>query len=98
MKTYVGKRTIDGLVVTVNGQMLAERYELKRFTKNGFEWAYEGDSPRQLALAILAHHLGDDERAVRLSGPFMKTVVANLDNDWELSGADIDAALQEVVG
>jgi len=98
MKTYVGKRTIDGLVVTVNGQMLAERYELKRFTKNGFEWAYEGDSPQQLALAILAHHLGDDERAVRLSGPFMKTVVANLDNDWELSGADIDAALQEVAG
>jgi len=98
MKTYVGKRTIDGLVVTVNGQTLAERYELKRFTKNGFEWAYEGDSPQQLALAILAHHLGDDERAVRLSGPFMKTVVANLDNDWELSGADIDAALQEVAG
>lgn len=98
MKTYVGKRTIDGLVVTVNGQTLAERYELKRFTKNGFEWAYEGDSPQQLALAILADHLGDDERAVRLSGPFMKTVVANLDNDWVLSGANIDAALQEVAG
>ncbi len=98
MKTYVGKRTIDGLVVTVNGQTLAERYELKRFTKNGFEWAYEGDSPQQLALAILADHLGDDERAVRLSGPFMKAVVANLDNDWVLSGADIDAALQEVAG
>jgi hypothetical protein len=98
MKTYVGKRTIDGLVVTVNGQTLAERYELKRFTKNGFEWAYEGDSPQQLALAILADHLGDDERAVRLSGPFMKAVVANLDNDWVLSGANIDAALQEVAG
>ena len=96
MKTYAGRRTIDGLVVTVNGQTLAERYEFKRFTKNGFEWAYEGDSPQQLALAILADHLGDNERAVRLSGPFMKTVVANLDNDWELSGADIDAALREL--
>ncbi len=98
MKTYAGKRTIDGLVVTVNGQALAERYELKRFTKNGFEWAYEGDSPQQLALAILADHLGDDARAIALSAPFMKAVVANLDNDWALSGADIDAALQEVAG
>ena len=96
MKTYAGKRTIDGLVVTVNGQALAERYEIKRFTKNGFEWAYEGDSPQQLALAILADHLGDTERAVRLSEPFMKAVVANLDNDWELSGADIDAALHKL--
>jgi hypothetical protein len=98
MKSYAGKRTIDGLVVTVNGQALAERYELKRFTKNGFEWAYEGDSPQQLALAILADHLGDDARAVRLSEPFMKAMVANLDNDWELSGAEIDAALQEIAG
>jgi hypothetical protein len=98
MKSYTGKRTIDGLVVTVNGQALAERYELKRFTKNGFEWAYEGDSPQQLALAILADHLGDDARAVRLSEPFMKAMVANLDNDWELSGAEIDAALQEIAG
>jgi hypothetical protein len=98
MKTYAGKRTIDGLVVTVNGQALAERHEIRRFTKNGFEWAYEGDSPQQLALAILADHLGDTERAERLSEPFMKAVVANLDNDWELSGADIDAALYKLSG
>jgi hypothetical protein len=52
MKIYQGKRTIDGLVVTVDGQPLAEHYEVKRFTKFGFEWTYEGDSPQQLALAI----------------------------------------------
>ena len=37
MKTYEGKRTIDGLVVTVDGQKLTEHYEVKRFTKFGFE-------------------------------------------------------------
>src|SRR5215467_13005481 len=93
MSTYEGKRTIDGLVVTVDGRRLDEHYEVKRFTRYGFEWTYEGASPQQLALAILFDHLGDSERAARLSEPFMKAVVANLDNDWTLAGPDIDAFL-----
>ena len=93
MKTYEGKRTIDGLVVTVDGKPLDEHYEVKRFTKFGFEWTYEGDSPRQLALAILFDHLGDKERATILSEPFMKEIVANLDNDWTLGGDEIDRFL-----
>jgi hypothetical protein len=95
MKIYEGKRTIDGLVVTVDGQRLDEHYEVKRFTKFGFEWTYEGESPRQLAMAILYDHLGDKERAVRLSESFMTAVVANLDNDWVLSGAEVDAFLRQ---
>jgi Family of unknown function (DUF6166) len=94
MKTYAGRRTIDGLVVTVDGKPLSTHDEVKSFTKYGFEWAYEGASPHQLALALLVDHLGDADKAVRLSEGFMKRVVANLDNDWELSGADIDAALR----
>jgi hypothetical protein len=94
MKTYEGKRTIDGLVVTVDGRRLDEHYEVKRFTKYGFEWTYEGASPQQLALAILFDHLGDQERAVRLSEPFMKEIVANLDQDWTLGGDAIDAFLR----
>ena len=82
MKTYEGKRTIDGLVVTADGRPLTEHYDVKRFTKYGFEWTYEGESPQQLSLAILYDYLGDKERAIALSEPFMKTVVANLDNDW----------------
>ena len=96
MTIYEGKRTIDGLVVTVDGRPLSERYEVKRFTRFGFEWTYEGESPRQLALAILVDYLGDTDRAIRLSEPFMKLVVANLDNDWRLSGADVDAALRNL--
>ena len=91
MKTYEGKRTIDGLVVTVDGKPLPEHYEVRQFTKRGFEWTYDGTSPRQLALAILFDHLGDQDRAIALSEPYMKDVVANLDNDWKLTGADVDA-------
>jgi hypothetical protein len=90
MRTYEGKRTIDGLVVTVDGRPLDEHYEVKRFANYGFEWAYEGESPRQLALAILYDHLSDRERAIELSEPFMKAVVSNFDNDWTLTGAQID--------
>jgi hypothetical protein len=96
MKTYVGERTIDGLRVTVDGRKLDEHYEIKQFTKYGFEWTYEGDSPQQLALAILAEQIGDPQRALRLSGPFMKKIVANLDNDWTLTGDEIDAAVRSL--
>ncbi|HWK86748.1 MAG TPA: DUF6166 domain-containing protein [Xanthobacteraceae bacterium] len=94
MKIYEGKRTIDGLRVTVDGRPLSEHYEVKQFTKYGFEWTYEGESPQQLALAILVDHLGDNEKAIRLSAPFMKKVVANLDNDWTLKSDEIDQALK----
>ena len=94
MSTYEGKRTIDGLVVTADGKKLDEHYEIKRFTKFGFEWTYEGESPQQLALAILYDHLGDKDRAIRLSEPFMKKIVANLDNDWTLTGQEIDTFLR----
>jgi hypothetical protein len=93
-KTYAGQRTIDGLVVTVDGKQLDERYDVKRFTKYGFEWTYEGESPRQLALAILLDYLGDNDRAIRLAEPFMQEVVANLDNDWTISGDQIEAFLR----
>ena len=94
MKAYEGKRTIDGLVVTVDGKQLDEHYEVKRFTKYGFEWTYEGESPQQLALAILFDYLGDRERAIRLSEILMRDVVANLDNDWTISSEEIDTFLQ----
>ena len=96
MKVYRGERTIDGLVVTVDGRPLPPRYDLKRLSATGFEWTYEGAGPAQLALALLADHLGDDSRALALYQPFMTRVVAELDNSWELSSADIEAALAEL--
>jgi len=98
MSIYEGSRTSDGLVVTVDGKRLDEHYEVKRFTKFGFEWTYEGDSPQQLALAILFDRLANKEHAIGLSEPFMKTVIANLDNDWKLTGEEIDAFVRSNPG
>jgi hypothetical protein len=88
MKTYEGKRSIDGLVVTIDGRPLPEHYEVQRFTKWGFEWTYEGASPQQLALAILYEHLGDKERAPLAVGAVHEGGGdANLDNNWSESRA-----------
>lgn len=96
MKRYEGRRTIDGIRVTVNGQRLDEHVQVRKFTNYGFEWSYEGDSPRQLALAILADYLGDETRALDLSEGFMKEVIANLDNDWTLTIKEIDQAVRQL--
>lgn len=96
MKRYRGARTIDGIAVTVDGAPLAERTDLRRFTDRGFEWTYEGAAPAQLALALLADHLGDDAEALAHCEPFMRAAVANFENDWEMSGADIDAVLAAI--
>ena len=52
MKQYVGDRTIDGVKVTVDGAPLNPRTDVTEFTKNGFEWSYEGPEPRQLRLLL----------------------------------------------
>lgn len=96
MKTYRGDRTIDGIEVTVDGRPLDPRYDLKRLTSTGFEWTYEGQGPAQLALALLAEHLGDEARALALHEAFMRAVVANLGNEWELTSADLDAAVAAI--
>ena len=94
MKTYAGDRTIDGIVATVDGRPLDERLDIRRYSENGFEWTYEGPESRQLALAILADHLGDADRALALVEPFMRDVVANFDNTWEMTSDDVAAAIE----
>lgn len=98
MKTYAGDRTIDGIVVTVDGEPLDQRLDVRTYSRNGFEWTYEGDESRQLALAILADHLGDEDHALRLVEPFMREVVANFDNTWEMTEDDVAAAVEAIEG
>ena len=94
MKIYEGSRTIDGIRVTVDGQPLEDRTDIMRFSSTGFEWTYAGDAPRQLALALLANFLDDDDKALELSEAFMNTVVTDFDNDWQITGDEIAVALQ----
>lgn len=96
VKTYVGSRTMDGIRVLVDQAPLAERLDIVPYSKGGFEWTYEGAEPSQLALALLADHLGDDEKALELCQPFMRAVVANLENDWTLTSEDIDQAIEKI--
>jgi Family of unknown function (DUF6166) len=98
MKVYSGDRTIDGVKVTVDGAPLDPCLNVVEFTKNGFEWSYEGPEPRQLALALLVDHLGDPARAKAMVEPFMTAVVANFGNEWEMTSADIDQALDALSG
>ena len=95
-KVYAGDRTIDGVVVTVDGEPLDTHADSKLFSKNGFEWSYEGPEPSQLAYALLVDHLGDEGKAARLQERFMRDVVANFQNEWEMSSTDIDRALEAI--
>ena len=93
MKLYEGGRGLGGAQVTVDGAALDPRFDVKAFSPAGYEWTYEGDGPRQLALALLCDHLGDPARALALVEPFMRNVVAQLDNAWELTSDELDAEL-----
>lgn len=93
MKTYTGDRTIDGVIVMVNGEDLPTHAETKRFTATMFEWGFEGAAATQLAFALLYDHTGDAERSERLAKAFMREVTANFGNEWELTSADIDDAI-----
>jgi Family of unknown function (DUF6166) len=98
MKVYLGDRTIDGVKVTVDGVPLDPALNILEFTKNGFEWSYEGPEPRQLALALLVDHLRDTAVAKATVEPFMRAIVANFGNEWEMTSADIDQALAVLAG
>jgi hypothetical protein len=93
MKVYEGERNLAGALVTVDGEPLPPRLDLRRFNRTGFDWTYVGAAPRQLALALLADHLGDDRKALMLCDGFMEAVVAHLDNAWRLTSDDIAEAL-----
>ena len=96
MKVYEGGRSLAGAIVTVDGKPLPLRHDLKMLSRAGFEWTYEGAGPAQLALAMLADHFGDDQRALRHHEQFMREVIADLDNAWRLTSEDIDTALRQM--
>lgn len=93
---YVGVRLEAPNVVTVNNDLPLRR-DLFAHSR-GFAWGYLGSGPSQLALAILADFLGDDERAVRLHHQFKETVIARLpgDDEWELEGATLHNTIERI--
>ena len=95
MKHYAGRREGYAALVTVNGRPLNPRLDLWNHSPTGFEWGYGGSGPAQLALALLADHLGDDHEAVTLHQDFKFAVVARLPKrGWTLTSQEIDRAIQ----
>lgn len=94
MTHYVGDTTIDGIAVSADGKPLSPYYDQFALTDRGFEWSYEGPEPAQLAFALLYDHLHDAARAKALHEQFMKNIVANFDNVWELTSEDIDESIK----
>ncbi len=98
-KNYVGMPHIQGglavYVVEPIGLItdLNPRLDLVHHSPTGFAWGYGGSGPAQLALAVLADALGDDERALALYQPFKRAVFEPHPQDkaWTLSVGIISA-------
>ena len=90
MKIYRGTRTTEGTHVTVeedgHTRALDPRRDLRDHSPTDFEWGYGGSGPAQLALALAADVLGDDERALDVYQRLKFKLVGGLDRDgWELT-------------
>lgn len=97
MKSYTGYREGHAVIVRVDGRPLNPRLDLWNHSPTGFEWGYCGSGPAQLALAILADHLGDDQQALNLYQRFKWAVVVELPRKrWTLTSRDIDQTLHNL--
>jgi hypothetical protein len=56
-----------------------------------------GSGPAQLALAVLAEHLGDNRAALNLYQDFKRACIAQIRGaNWSLSGEEIDNCLAQL--
>jgi hypothetical protein len=98
-KMYTGRRGPQGCVVWViagNGERkpLNPRQALRNHSPTGFERGYGGSGPAQLALAILAEHLGNDDAALNLYQDFKWACIAQIRGpSWSLSSEEIGTCL-----
>ena len=98
MKVYKGSRNEHHeLMVTVNGIPLNHRFDLFNHCREGFECGHGGVGAAQLALAMLADHLGNDRQAMTMCQSFKWEVISKLDRDhWCLTSHQIQKALRSI--
>lgn len=94
MKEYKGVNTEQGFVATVeddgDSRGLDPRFDLRNHSPAGFNWGFGGSGPAQLALAVCADALGDDDRAQDVYQAFKFRVVAGLPAEgWVLSEREV---------
>src|SRR5205814_8952988 len=98
MSRYEGRRTRAGAIVTVDGELLDLRLDLRNHSPTGFQWGYGGSGSAQLALAVCAHALGGDERAEKFYQQFKWAFIAPLprDEDWEITADRVREIVREI--
>jgi hypothetical protein len=82
-KIYRGERRDGASNVTVDGQPLSPRFDLRNHSPTGFEWGYAGSGPAQLALALVADALGAgaESTALTLYQDFKARVLTGITGD-----------------
>lgn len=99
-KVCHGRRTAHGCAVDVEeaGEcyLLDPRFELRNHSPTGLEWGYCGSGP-QLALALAADVLGDDDRAQAVYQPLKLKLVARLPHEeWVLTERQSRSAIEAI--
>ena len=95
---YIGAP--PGTVIKANSEPLNPRLDLANKSPTGFSWGYRGSGPAQLALAILADYLRDENATLAHYQAFKEKVIAALPEqlEWTLSRIDIEHALTAIGG
>lgn len=97
MRRYGGLRKGGRVYVSVDAdgtgrdvRPLPIRHDLRNHSPAGFEWGYGGSGPAQLALALCADALGDDQGALAVYQEFKRCVLVGLMGDrWELTVEEV---------
>lgn len=100
-KLYRATRMQDGVTVVMTDMFgerpLPDRRDLYNHSPDGFEWGYGGSGPSQLALAICADALDDDNRAFRVYQDFKREIVAVADRaGFEISAERVRKICDEI--
>jgi hypothetical protein len=93
-KHYQGTRTASSVAVwrVIKGvaKKLPLRLDLWNHSPDGFQWGYGGSGPAQLALAILADALGNEDLAIELHQTFKWEFVAKWKGDtWTMTSKQV---------
>jgi len=107
LKTYTGYRlpgtggTAGPALVTVHQQGLPSRpldprFDLRRHS-DALNWGYGGSGPAQLALALAADVLGDDDAAQDVHQRLKRQLIASLPKDgWSISETQLRLAITDI--
>lgn len=101
-KTYIVARKPEGVIAfTLNGNRRREldpRFDLRNHSPDGFNFGYGGSGPAQLALALLADALGDDNLALKFYQKLKFDFVAGItEQSFSVTQAFLRARVRQYV-